>query len=64
MIRVPKKQRKEVTMEEKREKTVNNLVMKKYPKGLDETNCKHVNESIRNEFSKIASPLETSLLKS
>jgi hypothetical protein len=64
MIRVPKKQRKEVTMEEKREKTVNNLVMKKYPKGLDETNCKHVNESIRNEFLKIASPLETSLLKS
>jgi len=64
MIRVPKKQRKEVTMEEKRKKTVNNLVMKKYPKGLDETKCKHVNESIRNEFSKITSPLETSLLKS
>jgi hypothetical protein len=40
-----------VTIEEKKEKTIDNLVMKKYPKGLDETKCKHVNESIRNESS-------------
>jgi hypothetical protein len=25
--------------------------MKKYPKGLDETKCKHVNESIKKELS-------------
>jgi hypothetical protein len=30
--------------------TIDNLVMKKYTKGLDETECKHVDESIRNEF--------------
>jgi len=35
-----------VTIEEKKEKTIDNLVMKKYPKGIDETKCKHVNESI------------------
>jgi len=40
-----------VTIEEKKEKTIDNLVMKKYPKGLDETKCKHVNESIRSESS-------------
>jgi hypothetical protein len=51
MIRVPKKQKKEVTIEEKKEKTIDNLVMKKYPKGLDEIECKHVDESIRSEFS-------------
>ncbi len=27
------------------------LVMKKYPKGLDETECKHIDESIRSKFS-------------
>ncbi len=32
------------------EKTIDNLIMKKYPKGLDEIKCKHVNESIRTEF--------------
>jgi hypothetical protein len=30
---------------------IDNLLMKKYPKGLDEIECKHVNESINNEFS-------------
>lgn len=30
---------------------IDNLVVKKYPKGLDEIKCKHVDESIRNEFS-------------
>jgi hypothetical protein len=40
-----------VTIEEKRDKMINNLDMKKYPKGLDETECKHVDESIRSEFS-------------
>ncbi len=51
MIRVPKKQKKEVTIEEEKEKMIDNLVMNKYPKSFDETKCKHVNESIRNEFS-------------
>jgi len=51
LVRAPKKQKRAVTIEEKKEKTINNLVMKKYPKGFDETKCKHVNESIRNEFS-------------
>jgi hypothetical protein len=51
MIRAPKKQKKEATIEEKREKMIDNLVMKKYPKGLDKTKCKHVDESIRSEFS-------------
>jgi hypothetical protein len=40
-----------MTIEEKREKTIDNLVMKKYPKGLDEIKCKHVDESIRSKFS-------------
>ncbi len=35
MIRVPKKQKKEATIKEKREKMIDNLIMKKYPKGLD-----------------------------
>jgi hypothetical protein len=43
MIRAPKKQKKEATIEEKGEKTIDNLIMKKYPKGFDETECKHVN---------------------
>jgi hypothetical protein len=30
---------------------IENLIMKKYPKGLDEIKCKHVDESIRSEFS-------------
>jgi hypothetical protein len=49
MIRAPKKQ-KEETMEEKREKMIDTLVMKKYLKGLDKTKCKHVDESIKSEF--------------
>jgi hypothetical protein len=32
------------------EKTIDNLIMKKYPKFLDEIECKHVDESIRSEF--------------
>jgi len=51
VIRAPKKQKKEATMEEKREKRIDNLVMKKYPKGFNEMKCKHVDESIRNQFS-------------
>ncbi len=50
MIRTPKKQKKEETMEERKEKMINNLVMKKYLKGLDKMECKHVNELIRSEF--------------
>jgi hypothetical protein len=38
-------------MEEKKEKMIDNLVMRKYPKGFDKTKCKHVDESIRSEFS-------------
>jgi len=34
MIKPPKNQRKEVTMEEKREKTIDNFIMNKYPNGL------------------------------
>jgi hypothetical protein len=30
---------------------INNLVMKKYFKGLDKIECKHVDESIKSEFS-------------
>ncbi len=51
MFKAPKNQRKEVTMEEKRKKMTNNLIMKKYPKGFNETECKHVDKSIRSEFS-------------
>jgi hypothetical protein len=40
-----------VTIKGKREKIIDNLVMKKYPKGFDETKCKHVDESIRSKFS-------------
>ncbi len=40
-----------MTIEGKREKMINNLPMKKYPKGLDEIECKHVDESMRSEFS-------------
>jgi len=50
MIKVAKKQKKEATIKEKREKTIDNLVMKKYPKGFDKIKCKHVNESIKREF--------------
>jgi len=41
----------EVIIEEKKEKMIDNLVMKKYPKGFDEIKCRHVDESIRNKFS-------------
>ncbi len=51
MIRAPKKQKKEATIKEKKEQPIENLVMKKYPKGLDKIECKHVNESIKSEFS-------------
>jgi len=51
MIKPPKNQRKEVTMEEKREKTIDNLIMNKYPKGLNEIECKNVDKSIKSEFS-------------
>jgi hypothetical protein len=37
-------------MEEKREKMINNLITKKYPKGLNKMKCKHVGESIKSEF--------------
>jgi hypothetical protein len=50
MINILKKQKKEVKMEEKREKTINNFIMKKYPKSLDKTKCNHVDESFKNEF--------------
>jgi hypothetical protein len=40
----------EATIEEKREMTIDNLVMKKSPKGLDEIECKHVDELIKNKF--------------
>jgi len=45
VIKAPKKQEKEATIGEKREQTINNRVMKKYLKGLDETKCKHFDES-------------------
>jgi hypothetical protein len=51
VIAVPKKKKKEATIEEKKEKMIDNLIMKKYPKGLDKIECKHVDESIKNEFS-------------
>jgi soluble cytochrome b562 len=50
MIKALKKQKKDVTIEKKREKAIDNLVMKKYPKGFDEIECKHVDESIRSKF--------------
>jgi len=50
VIKAPKKKKKEAIIKGKKEKIINNLVMNKYPKGFDETECKHVNESIRNEF--------------
>jgi hypothetical protein len=51
VIGVPKKKKKEAIIKEKREKMIDNLVMKKYPKGFDKIECKHVDESIKNEFS-------------
>ncbi len=51
VILAPKKIKKGVTIKEKREKTIDNLVMKKYLKGLDKTECKHVDESISSKFS-------------
>jgi hypothetical protein len=62
VITAPKKQKKEVTIEDKREHTIYNLIMKKHLKLLDKIECKHVDESIGSEFSN-ASPLEISLLK-
>jgi hypothetical protein len=50
VIWAPKKQKMDATIEEKKEKMIDNLVMKKYPKGLDKTKCRHVDESIRSEF--------------
>jgi hypothetical protein len=41
---------KQKTIGEKREKTINNLIMKKYPKTLDKIESKFVNESIKSEF--------------
>jgi hypothetical protein len=38
-------------MEEKKEKTIDNLIMKKYPKGFNKMKCKHVDELIRSQFS-------------
>jgi hypothetical protein len=51
VIRAPKKQKKEAIIEGKREKTIDNLVIKKFSKGLNKTECKHVNELIKSEFS-------------
>jgi hypothetical protein len=51
VIRAPKKQKMQVTIEEKREKTIDNLVMKKYPKSLDEIECKHVDKLFKSKFS-------------
>jgi hypothetical protein len=48
VIRAPKKQIKEATIKGKMEKKINNFVMKKYPKGLNETECKHVDELIKS----------------
>ncbi len=48
MIRAPKKQKKEAKI---KEKMINNLVMKKYFKGLHKTECKHVDEAIISKFS-------------
>jgi len=39
-----------VTIEKKKEEMIDNLIMRKYPKGFDEIECKHVDESIKNEF--------------
>ncbi len=50
-IRAPKKKKKEATIEEKKEKMIDNLLIKEYPKGLDKIECKHVDESIRSELS-------------
>jgi hypothetical protein len=41
--------KKEKTVEEKREKIIDNLIMKKYPKSLDKTESKYVDESIKSE---------------
>jgi hypothetical protein len=30
---------------------IDDLIMKKYPKGVDKIECKHVDESMRNKFS-------------
>ncbi len=62
MIKAPKKQKKEAKRKGKKEKMIDNLVMKKYPKGLVGTECKHVDESIKSEFSNCF-PLEINLLK-
>jgi hypothetical protein len=36
-LKLPRSRKKETTMEEKREKMIDNLIMKKYPKGFNET---------------------------
>jgi hypothetical protein len=38
-------------MEEKREKMIDKLIVKKYSNGFDNTKCKHVDELIKSEFS-------------
>lgn len=50
VIKAPKKQNKEATLEEKKEKSIDNLVMKKYLKGLNKIECKHVDELLKNEL--------------
>ncbi len=41
------KQKKEATIKEKREKMIDNLIMKKYPKGFDKSNVSMLmNQSI------------------
>jgi hypothetical protein len=61
MIRTPKNQIKEATMEEKRKKMIDNFIMKKYLKGFDKTKCKHVDELIIVNFL-IDSSSQTNLL--
>ncbi len=62
MIRAPKKQKKEATIKEKREKTSDNLVIKKYPKAFMRLNASMLTNQSRTTF-RTTSPLETSLLK-
>ncbi len=57
-----KKQKMEETIEERREKTIDNLVMKKYPRASIRWNASmSMNQLGVNSFT--TSPLETSLLK-
>jgi hypothetical protein len=56
------KQKKEATIKEKREKMIDNFIMKKYPKGFDKIECEHVDESIKSEFSNCF-PLKNKLVE-